>query len=89
MLAGNDLVGGLDDGVGFLVVEEAEVVVRLRGGLLDDAERAHEAPPERRVRDGEVFDGALGLCAPVGVRGNFDFTETVLFDSVVTVLGHI
>ncbi|EMA65853.1 30S ribosomal protein S5 [Halorubrum kocurii JCM 14978] len=83
VLARDDLVGGGDDRVGGVVVDEVQVAVRLRGRLLDDAERADEPPAHRDPRDREVLDGALGLRAPVGVRRHLHLAEAVLLRAVV------
>ena len=47
-----------------LGVEQAEVLVDLRAGALEQAERADLGALERRGRDREVLHGALGLRAP-------------------------
>lgn len=83
VVAGDDFVGGSDDRVGGVVIDEAQIAVGLRGGLLDDAERADEPAAHRDPRDGEVLDGALGLCAPVGVRRYLHLSEAVLLRAVV------
>jgi len=88
VFASDDLVGGLDDRLGDVVVDQAEVAVGLCGGLLDDAEPADESATERDPRDREVPDGALGLGTPVGVRGYLHLAEAVLLDSVVVSVCH-
>src|SRR5205809_598355 len=50
---------------------------------LDQAERIEEAPTEADPADREIFDGPLRLGAPVGVLGDFQFTQEVLLDAVV------
>src|SRR5437773_433266 len=44
---------------------------------------AEEAPTEADPADREIFDGPLRLGAPVGVLGDFQFTQEVLLDAVV------
>lgn len=85
MFARDDLVCGLDDRLGDIVLDELEVAIGLCGGLLDDTERADESPAERDSRNGEVLDGALGLCAPVGVFRYLHLTEAVLLESVIVI----
>ncbi len=75
------LVGGLHDGPGDLDVEQPEVGVRERRGLLEQAEAADDRPPphERVAPDVEVLEAALGLRAPVAVGGHLDGAHRVAF----------
>ena len=82
-LALHDLLAGLDDCLSDLRIEEAELHVRLGRRHLDQAERIEEAPTEADPADREVFDGPLRLGAPVGLFGDFQFTQEVLLDAVV------
>ncbi len=83
VLAGDDLVCGVDDCTGGLRIEKVKIVVCLRGGLLDDAECANEASAEADTRDGEVLDCPLGLGTPVGVGRDLHLAETVRFRAVI------
>jgi len=63
VFASDDLVGGLDDRLGDVVVDQAEVAVGLCGGLLDDAEPADESATERDPEIGK-FPMARWVWAP-------------------------
>jgi len=82
-LALHDLLACLDDRLSDLRIEEAELHVCLGRRHLDQAERIEEAPTEADPADREIFDGPLRLGAPVGVLGDFQFTQEVLLDAVV------
>jgi hypothetical protein len=77
------LLRGLDDHLGRLGVEQAEVPVRLRSGLLHVAEGLDEAAGKAQVANGEVVLGALGLGAVEGVGGHLDGAEGVAFGAGV------
>ena len=64
VLAVGDLGGRGDDRVGLLGVEQAEVLVHLRAGALQQAERADLGALQRPERDREVLHRPLGLRAP-------------------------
>ena len=81
VLARGDLVRGGDDGVGQLAVEHAEFGVGARGGLLDPGQGLDVGALERLAGDREVLDGALGLRAVQGVRGDADLAHGVVLDA--------
>ena len=68
-LAGDDFVGGLDDQLGFVGGELAEVLVHERGGFFQDAEGANQLGRHGVFADVEVMQRALRLSAPVAVVG--------------------
>ena len=63
MLARSDGVGGRNDRVRDVLVEDAQLGVRARRGLLDAGECLDVAALEARAGDREVLDGALRLGA--------------------------
>ncbi len=67
----------------FSGVEQAEVLVHLRAGALEQAERADLGALERPERDREVLHRALGLRAPQRVDGHPHFTHGVVLDAVL------
>jgi hypothetical protein len=73
----DDLVGGADDRLRLLLGERAAVAVHLRGGLLQDAERADDLSRELLAADLEMLERAFGLRAPVAVRGDLDRAHRV------------
>ena len=81
MVPGGHFGGGVFDGVGHA---GGQVVgaVDAGGGLLDQREGVDDADghafigPER-----EVFERTLGLCPPIGLRGNGDGADAVAFDA--------
>ena len=54
------LVRRRHDGAAKRAVEQAQLDVGLGGSLLDEGQRANEAPRKAKVADGEVEDGAHG-----------------------------
>ena len=90
-LARDDLVGRTHDEVGDVGGQLAELAVRLRRTLLEDAEGTdHRAPPHERVTpDGEVLDAALCLRAPVAVGGDLDGAHRVRFGPVCRCVRHV
>src|SRR5690554_4688336 len=83
-----DLRAGLGDGIGKLSVEETEIGVRLRGGLLHGSERSDElaAGADIAARDGEVFDGAQAVYAPISLFRDLAITDEVMLYSSHSVL---
>src|SRR5437867_5906456 len=83
-LAGAELFAGLDDDIGFLLVEQSELVVGQRGGLLDAGQRPNQIGVDRdRVAgDREVFDRAQRVHAIVGIRRNLAVSEQIVLDTV-------
>ena len=78
----DDLVGGPDDGVGDARVELSQRLVDECGRLLLDSKRADHRLRHGLGADGEVLETALGLGAPVPVRGNRDLAQAVVFDAL-------
>src|ERR1700749_5067579 len=52
-------------------------MIGLGCGELDDAERVHDRQWHAVLADAEVPSAALGLCAPIAVGRDFDWTEAV------------
>ena len=67
----------------FSGVEQAEVLVHLRAGALEQAERADLGALQRAARDREVLHRPLGLRAPQRVTGHPDFAHGVVLDAVL------
>src|SRR3990172_1945979 len=81
--AGGDLVRGGDDGLALGRLEDAEVHVDERRGLLHEHEGPDEGGGHALARDPEVAQRALGLRPPEAVRGDIDRAERVAFDAVL------
>ena len=82
VLAVGDLGGGGDDRVGLLRRQQAEVLVHLRAGALEQAERADLGALQAAARDREVLHGTLGLGAPQRLDGHPDLAHGVVLDAV-------
>jgi hypothetical protein len=69
--------------VRLLVVEEPELVVRERGGLLDAHEADHEVgiDRDRRAADREVLQRTHGVHAVVRVHRHRAFAEQIVLTS--------
>ena len=76
-LAFDNLIGGLDDGVGQGWIQLAQIAVGLGGRTLDDAQGAHDRQGLLFPTDLEVAQRSLRLSAPVAVGGDFDRAEGV------------
>ena len=81
MLAGNDFVGGLDDGVGLLRIEYAQVLVDLGRGALHASERTHEFAGHLLRGDLEVLQRTLRLRPPQTIGGHGNLAEGIAFHS--------
>ena len=77
MLAGDDFVRRLDDGIAFLCIEQAELDVHRGGGALHQSQRADQLHRHALAGNAEVLQAALGLRAPQAVGGDFDLAERV------------
>ena len=71
------LAGGPDDNPRAAAVEQAELVVHLGSGVLDEAERVDQRPRHQLGPDGEIFERALRLRAPIAVGQHRDGAEAV------------
>jgi hypothetical protein len=59
------------------------------GGLLDDGEGVDEADRHAFLRaEREIFDAALGLCAPIGGGGDLNGADGVGFGAGFGHFGH-
>ena len=87
MLAVGDLAGRGDDRVGLLRREQAEVLVHLRAGALEQAERADLRALQPAAGDREVLHRPLRLRAPQRVDGHPDLAHGVVLDAVFDVFG--
>src|SRR5690606_10832047 len=79
--AAEDLLAGPLDRGAALRVEQPQRLVRLRRRLLDRGERPHEIgiDRDRRSGDREVLDRAQRVHAVIGVGGNLEFAEKIVF----------
>ena len=79
---------GVHDQIDLVGRQLAELDIRQRGALLEDAERADHgpAPPVALQADREVAVRALGLGAPQVIGGDLDLTERVLLDADLIVV---
>jgi hypothetical protein len=85
MLAGDDFAGRIDDRLGEIGFELAQIAVGGRGGDLDQAESANEFFRKRLAGDGEVLDGALRLGAVVRLGRHLHLAHRIFLDAE---LGH-
>lgn len=77
-----DLLGGVLDRRGDVLVEHPQLGVHLRRGTLDARERLDVRPLDALAGDGEVLHGPLRLGTPLGVGGDAYFTHGVVLDAV-------
>ena len=80
--AAHDLFGGLDDGTGAALVQQAQFPVGERGRLLDHSHRLDEARVGVQTADGVVLDRALRLDAVVSVSGHLFFSQRIFLNAV-------
>src|SRR5208337_2624331 len=73
------IAGKLQDQVGLLYGEFAEVAIDQRGGLLQDAEGADQFRRHGVFANGEVNQRACGLRAVIAIYRDFDFAHAVGF----------
>jgi hypothetical protein len=78
VLAREHLVGRCDDRLAFSLVEQLQLDVDERRGLLDQHQRADQLARHLLGRDLEVLQRALRLSAPQPVRRDRDLAEAVL-----------
>src|SRR6185437_5100372 len=77
-IAARDLARRLLYDLGDLRIEAAEPRIHPRRGLLDEAERVDDLERHLLFRPKrEILDRALGLRAPIGIRGDLDRPEAV------------
>src|SRR5919199_6657871 len=81
-LAVDHLLGSPRDQIDLVVGQLAQLFIRQRRALLQDAERADHgtSPPIPLDADGKILVGALGLSAPQVIRGYVDLAERVLLN---------
>src|SRR5216684_5025212 len=83
-LAGDDLVGSLNDELGLVIITDsgklAQILVHQRTGLFEDAKSADQFRRHGVAANVEVQERALRLCAPVDVRRDIDLSYAVGFD---------
>ncbi len=72
------LVGGADDGVRLVPIQQAERAVDRRRGPLHLGQRRHQFRRHALARDGEVVERALGLRPPKAGGRHVDRAEAVL-----------
>src|SRR5438477_11154974 len=77
----DDLLRRLDDRAHPALGKKAELAVGLRGGLLDQSERADEPARKWLAGDREVEDGPLRRRSVVGAGGDLHLAHRVFFDS--------
>ncbi len=79
-VAARDFAGRLLDRLGELRLEPADARVDPRRGLFDEAQGVDDLERHLLARaEREIPDRALGLGAPICVRGDFDRSEAVGF----------
>src|SRR5436305_4506479 len=80
-LARDDFIRRLNDQLGFVGWEFAEILIHKSAGLFQGAEGADEFGRHSVAADVEVQQRSLGLRSPVNVRGDFDFPHAVGFNA--------
>ncbi len=78
-LPGEHVLARLDDRASALLVQDPELQMSERGGLLDVHVRIDQPSRLAQAADREVLERARGLDAVVGVGGNLLLTEQVFF----------
>ena len=81
-----DLTGGRDNGVGLLRRKQAEILVHLCAGALQQAQRADLRALQPPAGDREVLHRPLRLRAPQRVDRHPDLAHGVVLDAVLDVL---
>ena len=82
VLAVQDLLCRLHDGVREFRLEQPQVPIDLRGRTLEQRERQDENRVGSPAADLEVVDRALRLRPPQRIRGHLHLTHRVLFDTI-------
>ena len=72
-----NFLGGLDDGVGGLLIHQAEFAIGEGRSFLHHRDSADQRRVRAQSADGKVLDRARGLNAVVNVGGNFFEAERV------------
>ncbi len=81
MLAGQHLVCRGDDRRGTRCIDYAQLRIDECRRALDERECVDQLARHPLIRNGEVVQGALGLCAPQAISGNLDVAECVVLDA--------
>ncbi len=75
----DDLLGGLDDQIRFLLRQQARLLIDERGGLLQHSERHNNLVRHLLGADVEIPERARRLGPIVGIFGHFHFAQRILF----------
>ncbi|KXK38563.1 MAG: hypothetical protein UZ16_OP3001000769 [Candidatus Hinthialibacteria bacterium OLB16] len=75
MLSFRDLFAGCDDRFPFLLIEDSELHVGQRAGLLDLCESANLGSVKPAAADLKVVDRALCVNSVKGISGNLKLSE--------------
>ena len=74
-------LGGFDDGVGGLLVDQPELAIGFGGSLFHHGDGAYEGGMRAQSADGIVLHRARRLNAIVGVGGNFLMAKRIFFSA--------
>ena len=85
--AADDLVGACTDGLGLLLVDDPELGVDPRCGLLHPGHRHDVRGLQGGAADREVLHRPLRLRAPQGVLGHFDVAHAVVLGAGLPLVG--
>ena len=77
--AGDDLVRGLGDEIGFFFGKLPEIAIDQRGCFFQDAEGPNKFGGHHVFADGEMDERAGGLRAVIAVHRDFDIAHAVGF----------
>src|SRR5258705_8899310 len=86
MASWEDLITGLNDQLGALVVEPPAGMIGISGGFLQNGVRADHLARDQILPDAEMFKRSLGLRSPQCVAWHIHFTEAVSFLTKVLLL---
>src|SRR6185295_17427746 len=81
VLSREDLAGRASDGLRFFPVQQTQLRVDARGGLLDAYQGVDHGKRHALARDAEEAQAALGLRAPQAPGRDLDGAEAVLLDA--------
>ena len=82
------LICSIADSGGAGGIKNTQLLIGARCCLLDEGQGANVGRLQCLARDGEVFNGTLGLGAVEGIYGYADLTHGVVFNAVFSVFCH-
>jgi hypothetical protein len=86
MLAGQDLVTGINDQLVPMFIQALAEIVGVGGCFLQNRVRRNHLARNEVFADAEVLKGALGLSAPKPIGWDFDFAERIFLYSDICII---